>query len=639
MKTAQCKTVVWLALLGVFGSAHALTCGGGGSQPEEAGTQADPYEIGTVEEFYWLTQNGASTIKGSEVYIEQTADIDAQPIADCDPADGWKSPFLSGIYDGQGYTISNLVAYPSADDANAAALFGRLVYNVGDGGVDEIKNLTLSNFSIGDTETRNTGGFLASLGFNNQNTAKLTNLKLDGGIIKNTDSAGNVGGIIGEKVGNLAGTVEISGVVVEGTTLDSVFGTNSRTIGGVVAGVGAVDSFTLTDARVDATFNFYESTAQTQIGGLIGLFEGNGTDKPAGSISGAYVKLRYSDGGRAEYNPGAGAIEVDVFGSGTGNSNVSAMDFTCGDVSDIYIERDVTVTAATGGCGGSTTETQIHSTGFYKQELSATDVQDKTKFSLDFYSDPGNLTGAWDINADPQINNAEPYLKFEFPDPEVTVELSSAPTEANLTVTPSGPVTVALLATQDFTISVNEGYSIQINEASSCPGTLTNGTFTTEALIEDCTLVVGATEKTSEVTVDTSSAPAEANLEVTDPSTLPVTVSYDASQDFLLSVDDGFLIQVDEGASTCSGELIGSTFTATAVVEDCTIALGAAPVAASNEGDGPSADEGSVEASTNELVPQPVNTLSPLGFFWLSVLCLAFGLFAHSRGGLSGRFS
>jgi The GLUG motif len=81
------------------------------STPTSAGdgSSGNPYQIATLDNLYWLTQN--STDWGD--YFIQTADIDADSTSTWDFDNGF-SPIgnstnkFSGSYDGDGHTVSNL---------------------------------------------------------------------------------------------------------------------------------------------------------------------------------------------------------------------------------------------------------------------------------------------------------------------------------------------------------------------------------------------------------------------------------------------------------------------------------------------------------------------------------------------------
>lgn len=85
------------------------------------GSQEHPYEIGTKEDLVWLRQeveNGRS--KG--IYFRQTADIDLSAESNWLPIGTRMKPF-QGIYDGNGYKVSNI----KCKQNDVAGLFGAMV--------------------------------------------------------------------------------------------------------------------------------------------------------------------------------------------------------------------------------------------------------------------------------------------------------------------------------------------------------------------------------------------------------------------------------------------------------------------------------------------------------------------------------
>ena len=74
--------------------------------PEGAGTETDPYRIGTAAEFAWMNTQMTATNKTyfSGTYFVLTADID------CNGKQlriGTSSKSFGGVFDGKGYTVRN----------------------------------------------------------------------------------------------------------------------------------------------------------------------------------------------------------------------------------------------------------------------------------------------------------------------------------------------------------------------------------------------------------------------------------------------------------------------------------------------------------------------------------------------------
>lgn len=91
--------------------------------PSGTGTIGDPYQIATLNNLYWVTQNSVHWNK----YFIQTTNIDASTTNTWNAGAGFNqignsSTRFTGSYDGQGHTISNL--YISRAGTNYIGLFG-----------------------------------------------------------------------------------------------------------------------------------------------------------------------------------------------------------------------------------------------------------------------------------------------------------------------------------------------------------------------------------------------------------------------------------------------------------------------------------------------------------------------------------
>lgn len=85
--------------------------------PSGDGSSGNPYQIATLENLYWVTQDSSSW--GG--YFVQTADIDASGSPSWDGGAGFNpigrvSWHFSGSYDGQGYKITGLFVNRSTTD-------------------------------------------------------------------------------------------------------------------------------------------------------------------------------------------------------------------------------------------------------------------------------------------------------------------------------------------------------------------------------------------------------------------------------------------------------------------------------------------------------------------------------------------
>lgn len=213
------------ALLGKAQTSVAPTVGDG--------TSANPYQIATLDNLYWLSQNSPNTGK----YFVQIADID---LTECT---SWKYGFpatsFNGSYDGQNHIISNLYIKNSSSGDAKIGLFSQLTVK----GV--VKNVKLRNSSI-------TGGSYV------------------GGIAGYMFAGGNI--VNCSNTGSVSGSTSVAGIVGEsyGSVTDcynqATISATGNDVGGIV---GYASSISLTNCYntglVEAT-----GTNSTRVGGLVG---------------------------------------------------------------------------------------------------------------------------------------------------------------------------------------------------------------------------------------------------------------------------------------------------------------------------------------------------------------------------------
>ena len=111
------KLITFFALLLILGwGAMAQTA----TAPSGSGTSENPYQIATLANLYWLSQNSTEWSK----YYTQTANIDASATASWFSNAGWLPiELFQGTYDGGGKTISGLTISRGATDY--IGLFGK----------------------------------------------------------------------------------------------------------------------------------------------------------------------------------------------------------------------------------------------------------------------------------------------------------------------------------------------------------------------------------------------------------------------------------------------------------------------------------------------------------------------------------
>ncbi len=202
----------------------------GATQPAGAGTEADPYQIATLGNLSWLTQNYAAW----NSHFIQTADIDISETATWDYNDD------NG--DGDRYNDRNDI---SDDGENEGWLpIGGEFQGVYNGDGHTISGLTINKAT-------------GHLGF--FNTIKLSTVKNLGLINININGPDYIGGLTGTCYGNLIENCYATGII----TSDS---THSR-IGGLV---GYISGKTVDATITNSYANVKIIDAQKYVGGFIG---------------------------------------------------------------------------------------------------------------------------------------------------------------------------------------------------------------------------------------------------------------------------------------------------------------------------------------------------------------------------------
>lgn len=258
-------------------------------QNPEAGTENQPFEIQSLNNLYWLSQN---PLQWDKHYI-QTSNIDATETNTWFSGAGWMpignpTTYFTGTYDGNFHSISNL--FIDRGTTEYIGLFGTT-----DGAV--ILNLDLLNVSI---KGRHYVGALA--GFPHNNT-KIIFCSSSGNVTSvgpgiGTDKVIYTGGLVGllstasllnsyssavvagngSCVGGLVGMAANSAVVSHCFSTGSASGT--KFIGGLI---GHTNPSAISNCYTSAS-----SSGESYIGGFTGWNRGNITNSYAtGSVSGS----------------------------------------------------------------------------------------------------------------------------------------------------------------------------------------------------------------------------------------------------------------------------------------------------------------------------------------------------------------
>lgn len=235
--------------------------------PTGSGTSGDPYQIATLNNLYWLTQNPNVWEEPGKYFI-QTADIDASTTSGWDGGNGFEPIGNSvdgffGFYDGQNHTINGL--YINRPNTDFVGLFGRLQSS-------SIQNLGVTNINI--TGKTYTGGLV---GFCIENSP-ITNC-YSTGIVNGYNTVGGLFGLLNESpVNNSYSTVAVTGTdnyvggfvgfLFEDASINNCYCTGS--VSGNVQVGGLVGVISLTSV-VNNSYSTGSVSGNESVGGLVGL--------------------------------------------------------------------------------------------------------------------------------------------------------------------------------------------------------------------------------------------------------------------------------------------------------------------------------------------------------------------------------
>jgi hypothetical protein len=115
--------------------------------------------------------------------------------------------------------------------------------------------------------------------------------------------------------------------------------------------------------------------------------------------------------------------------------------------------------------------------------------------------------------------------------------------------------------TTSFTVTPSEGYELD-SVGGTCGGSLLGATYTTSAVLDNCTVTAtfGLTSLTS-YTVESS---ASTGGSINPSGSVDVTANDTTS--FTVTPSEGY--ELDSVGGTCGGSLLGATYTTSAVVDN-----------------------------------------------------------------------
>ncbi|PAU94184.1 hypothetical protein CK503_08195 [Aliifodinibius salipaludis] len=287
------------------------------------GTESNPYKISTVEDLQKIN----SMSYDSNLHFLQINNIDASETENWNLGKGFEPLYLSGgVYDGQGYTISDL----TIDRGDKVGLF----VSVGDG--VEVRNIKLENVDITGSG-RGTG---ALAGMVNQN-----------GKVSNSSATGKVhctdrrcGGLVGDNYGS----IESSFADVTVTSIEDY-------VGGLVGLSWGSIEYSYAMGSVSGIYN---------VGGLVGRMTNN-NDSYIGHVKKSYAKGDVTGKDRVGGLVGSNSSDIRItysYASGkvtpstTGNTKIGGLIGTYYETDSVLQNCywDTESTGQTEGAGGST---------------------------------------------------------------------------------------------------------------------------------------------------------------------------------------------------------------------------------------------------------------------------------------------
>ncbi|HEY9166598.1 MAG TPA: GLUG motif-containing protein [Candidatus Kryptonia bacterium] len=382
-------------------------------QPSGSGTSNDPFQIDSLQNLYWITQNSSAW----DTCFVQTANIDASSTIYWNSGAGFSpigngGTYFTGTYNGKGHTITGL--FISSGGASEVGMFGDLVNG-------RVKNLALINEHVaGGSEV---GGLV---GYSVQSS------------IDSCSTSGNVIGASGGYVGGLVG-FDDSSIVSNSYSTDSVndasnsdvgglvgisqFGssiTNSYAVGNVVGniGVGGLVGYNINRSTISNCHSSGSVTVSLEdAGGLVGYNYSScavSNCYSTGSVSGS----QYEAGGLIGYNYSNCPIS-DCYSTGS----VSGSWYVGGlvgynynsSVTNCYSTGSVSGSTNVGGLLGFNSASSVNScfwdiqtSGHLSSPAGTGDSTDEMKTESTFTNSGWDFVSTWGING--VTNNGYPYL-------------------------------------------------------------------------------------------------------------------------------------------------------------------------------------------------------------------------------------
>ena len=153
------------------------------------------------------------------------------------------------------------------------------------------------------------------------------------------------------------------------------------------------------------------------------------------------------------------------------------------------------------------------------------------------------------------------------------VTFSVTPSGTDVSITPDSAQVVASGASQAFTVTPDDGFTLSNAVGGTCAaGSWNDNVYTTGAITADCSVSFTATLDNFTVT------PSGDDNESISPNT-PQTVGYSNTQSFTVTPNTDFEVTLDVGGTCPSGSWLDSIYTTGAIIADCSVSFAATSIA------------------------------------------------------------
>ncbi|QOY51007.1 beta strand repeat-containing protein [Candidatus Sulfurimonas baltica] len=234
--------------------------------PSGTGTSGDPYQIATLNNLVWVSENSSSW---DGKYFTQTTDINASNLQNITggltPIGNLANSFI-GHYDGGGHTISNLYINKSVQ---YIGLFGHIGYLNNDASVKHL-NIQDANITGNMPNQYSNGlGILAGHVNDNQKTIVFEDVNVTGGslTLASVDTAYSK---VGALIGSASNTISVDNCNVSATIV-SQDTTLTNKIGGLIGELNSDNTVVTNITRSSSAGSITTTdTAKQTVGGFIG---------------------------------------------------------------------------------------------------------------------------------------------------------------------------------------------------------------------------------------------------------------------------------------------------------------------------------------------------------------------------------